>query len=400
MTVDISAGFMPLTDAALLIAAKEMGFAEEEGVALHLVRESSWANIRDRMAVGQFDIAHMLAPMPIAASLGLQPLSMPTIAPMALGLGGNAVTISLALARALADIGVGRGSSASECGKALASAVAARKAKGAEPLRLAVVHPFSGHNFELRYFLRASGIRPDTDVEIVIVPPPLMPDALAAGRIDGFCVGEPWNSVAVERGCGAVLTTKSAIWRSSPEKVLGVSEAYADGNPETLDKIVRALVKASHWCADRANAEALAQILSRDDYLRVPADIVRLGLSGRVKDAEAEDPDFLIFEKKAATFPWISHALWFYSQMAAAGFVTHSAKSAGIAARAYRPDLYRRAVASLGIPLPGANSKVEGALAEETAVGATGAGLTLGPDGFFDGRMFDPDELDAYISAK
>jgi two-component system, oxyanion-binding sensor len=400
MTVDISACFMPLTDAALLIAAQEMGFAEEEGVALHLVRESSWANIRDRMAVGQFDIAHMLAPMPIAASLGLQPLSVPTIAPMALGLGGNAVTISLDLMRTLADTGVSGSSSAAECGKALASAVAARKADGGEPLRLAVVHPFSGHNFELRYFLSASGIRPDTDVQIAIVPPPLMPDALAAGRIDGFCVGEPWNSVAAARGCGAVLTTKSAIWRSSPEKVLGVSEAYADGNPETLDKVVRALVKASRWCADRANAEALAQILSREDYLRVPADIIRLALSGRVRDAEAEDPDFLIFEKKAATFPWISHALWFYSQMAAAGFVTHSAKAAGIAARAYRPDIYRRAVASLGIPLPGANSKVEGALTKETAVGATGAGLTLGPDGFFDGRMFDPDELDAYISAK
>jgi two-component system, oxyanion-binding sensor len=398
MTIDIRTGFMPLTDAALLIAAKEMGFAEDEGVALHLVRESSWANIRDRMAVGQFDIAHMLAPMPVAASLGLQPLSVPTIAPMALGLGGNAVTTSLELARQLADIGVTGSSSAAECGAALASVIALRNAAGAQALRFAVVHPFSGHNFELRYFLNASGIRPDADVEIVIVPPPLMPDALASGRIDGFCVGEPWNSAAVADGHGRVLTTKSAIWRSSPEKVLGVGAAFADANPETLDRIVRALAKASHWCARPENLESLSQMLAGEKYLRVPAGIILLGLSGRVKDSAIADPDFLIFEKKAATFPWISHALWFYSQMVAAGFVTHSTEAAGIAARSYRPDIYRRAVASLGVPLPSANSKVEGALQSETAVGATGAGLTLGPDGFFDGRIFDPGRLDDYIA--
>ena len=397
MTIDIQAGFMPLTDAALLIIAKELGFAEEEGIALNLVRESSWANIRDRMAVGHFDIAHMLAPMPIAASLGLQPLSVPTIAPMALGLGGNAITVSNDVAKEIAGNGANDQWTASECGVALAGVIASRKQHGANRLRFAVVHPFSSHNFELRYFLRASAIDPDEDVEIVVVPPPLMPDALQKGRVDAFCVGEPWNSLAVEAGHGQILTTKSAIWRSSPEKVLGVGETFANAHPETLDKIIRSLVKASRWSANLANLEQLGRILSGDKYIRVGADILKFGLSGTVKNRNQADPDFLIFESKAATFPWISHALWFYSQMVVAGFVQHSAEAANIAARSYRPDIYRRAVTSLNTPLPGANSKVEGALIQPTAVGATGSGLVLGPDGFFDGKKFDPDSLDDYI---
>jgi two-component system, oxyanion-binding sensor len=400
MTIDIQAGFMPLTDAALLVVAKEIGFAEEEGIALTLVRESSWANIRDRMAVGHFDIAHMLAPMPIAASLGLQPLSVPTISAMALGLGGNAITISVETIQALESFGIVDDSTTVESGKGMAKLVALRHSQHKERLRLAVVHPFSAHNFELRYFLRASGINPDNDVEIVIVPPPLMPDALAAGRVDGFCVGEPWNSVAVNNGDGKVLTTKSAIWRSSPEKVLGVRTAFANAHEETLHKVIRALVRSSNWSAVSGNGEKLAHILSSEKYLNVPARILQSGLRGMVKDPNLADPDFLVFEQRAATFPWVSHALWFYSQMVAAGYVAHSPQAARIAAQSCRSDIYRRAVATLGIPLPGANSKVEGALTLPTAVGASGSGLVLGPDGFFDGRIFDPDKLDDYLEMK
>jgi two-component system, oxyanion-binding sensor len=198
----ITAGFVPLTDSLLLVAAVEKGFAAAEGVELTLVKESSWANIRDRVAVGQFDVAHMLAPMPIAASLGLSPIDAPVIAPMALGLGGNAVTVSLALWEQMRAAGAPDDLAAGPVGTALAKVVGA----GGPKLRFAVVHPHSSHNYELRYWLAASGIDPERDVEIVVLPPPFMPDALRAGRVDGYCVGEPWNSVAASAGVGRIAT--------------------------------------------------------------------------------------------------------------------------------------------------------------------------------------------------
>jgi two-component system, oxyanion-binding sensor len=221
----ITAGFMPLLDSAILIAAKEMGFAETEGVDLRLVKERSWANIRDRIAVEHFDMAHMLAPMPIAANLGLTPQALTLIAPFALGLGGNAVTVSTALWTKMEQFGEAAVGDPASVGRALQQVVTAQGTQGNTALKFAVVHPFSGHNYELRYWLAACGIDPDKDIEIVVVPPPLMSIALRDGTIDGFCVGEPWNSVAVNASVGRIITVKSAIWRSSPEKVLGVKRA-------------------------------------------------------------------------------------------------------------------------------------------------------------------------------
>ncbi|HUG61421.1 MAG TPA: ABC transporter substrate-binding protein, partial [Methylomirabilota bacterium] len=216
----VRAGFLPLLDAAILVAAHERGFAEAEGIALTLVRDTSWANIRDRMAVGHFDVAHMLAPMPIAARLGLLPMPLDVVAPMALGLGGNAVTVSESLARTMVEQGWSPGLDAEAAGRAVAAAVRSRAGRGLGRLTIAVVHPYSGHNYDLRYWLAASGVHPDRDVDIVVLPPPSMPEALASGRLDAFCVGEPWNSVAVDAGVGVIVTSKASIWRSSPEKVL------------------------------------------------------------------------------------------------------------------------------------------------------------------------------------
>ena len=182
---EIVAGFMPLLDSAVLVTAREKGFAAAEGVDLTLVRETSWANIRDRMAVGHFQVAHMLAPMPIAANLGLTPLAAKTIAPIALGLGGNAITVSNALWTRMAAHGELADLDPAAAGRALRGAVTDRSGARNVMLRFAVVHPFSGHNYELRYWLAASGIKPERDVEIVFVPPPLMADALANGTIDG-----------------------------------------------------------------------------------------------------------------------------------------------------------------------------------------------------------------------
>lgn len=400
---EIVAGFMPLLDSAVLVAAREMGFAAAEGVDLTLVRETSWANIRDRMAVGHFQVAHMLAPMPIAANLGLTPLAAKTIAPIAFGLGGNAITVSNALWTRMAAHGELADLDPAAAGRALRGVVTDRSGAGNVMLRFAVVHPFSGHNYELRYWLAACGINPERDVEIVFVPPPLMADALANGTIDGYCVGEPWSTAATINGLGRIVTIKAALWRSSPEKVLGAGASWAEQEPEALAALLRALCRSAQWCASPENHRELSEILAARAFIDRPAEWMLHGLSGALDLGGGEIrqvEDFFVPFAKAATFPWKSHALWFYSQLVRWGQVAHTDGNASIARETYRPDIYRSALKPLGVALPSANAKVEGALLSPTPVGSAGASLILGPDGFFDGTLFDPDKLDAYIAAQ
>ena len=389
----LTLGFLPLTDAAPLIVAKAQGFAEAEGLRLVLVRETSWANIRDKVALGHFDGAAMLAPMPIAASLGLGVLATPMIAPFAFGFGGNAITLSTAL---VAMMGTQPGD-----GPALQAQALARVPRTA-PLRLAVVHPFSAHNYELRYWLAFAGLDPDRDAEISVLPPPFMAEALGQGRIDGFCAGEPWGSLAVEAGVGAIVAVKSALWRQGPDKVLGLRADAPERRPLALPALLRALHAAARWSADPANRDALAQLLAQEDHIGKPAALLARALSGqlvlRPGDVPAPQPGFLEFHAHAANFPWRSHALWFAAQMARWGQVAPSPEIFATAAATYRPDLYRAALAPLGVDLPRADSKVEGALTRETPVASRRGALTLGPDGFFDGRLFDPDRIEAYLA--
>lgn len=402
MTHRIAAGIMPLLDSAILVVAREKGFAEAENLDLHLVREISWANIRDRMAVGHFDVAHMLAPMPIACNLGMTPLATPTLAPMALGLGGNAVTVSGSLWREMANTGAAGDLDPTTAGLALRATLAAGAKAGRPPLRFGVVHPHSGHNYELRYWLAASGVDPDRDVEIVILPPPLMADAMGAGHIDGYCAGEPWNTAAVVKNVGHIATVKAAIWKSSPEKILGVAAHWAQANPDVLAALLRALYRSAEWCAQPGKREELTALLSRPHYLDCPVDWLLPALSGQIQTGAGtvQVDDFFLPQAKAATFPWKSHALWFYSQMVRWGQIDATAENAAKALDTYRPDLYRLALKPLGVALPGANAKVEGALTSPTPVGSAGASLVLGPDGFFDGKVFDPDALSAYLKSQ
>ncbi|MDX8445251.1 CmpA/NrtA family ABC transporter substrate-binding protein [Mesorhizobium captivum] len=397
----ITAGFMPLFDSAVLVAAGEMGFAAREGIELKLHRETSWANIRDRIAIGHFDVAHMLGPMPLACSLGLTPLASETIVPFSLGLGGNCVTVSNTVWQGMAANGATPDLDPARAGAALGALI--RERAGREPLRFAVVHPHSGHNYELRYWLAACGIDPDRDIEIVIVPPPFMADALAAGRIDGFCVGEPWNSAAAAAGTGRIVTVKALLWRNSPEKVIGARRAWAEENPEALAALLRALHHSARWCQDPANRGELAALMARPAFLGQPEAIQMPVLTGRLQlggGAERRVEDFFLPFDKAANFPWKSHALWFYTQMVRWGQLPHTPGNLAIARDCYRPDLYRSALKPLGVALPGANAKVEGALKVATPVGSAGASLVLGPDGFFDGQIFDPDKIDAYIAGQ
>ena len=394
----IRAGFMPLLDASILVAAHELGFAAEQGIELRLIRETSWANIRDRVSVGQFDVALMLAPLPVAQNMGLSPLNVPLVAPFALGLGGNAITVSNPLFSAMQDSGADRSGDPRRAGEALRAVVERRQARGEQPLTLAVVHDYSGHAYELRYWLAACGIDPQRDVGITIVPPPLMSDALASGAIDGYCVGEPWNSIAEARGVGVIVTTKSAIWQSSPEKVLGLRKSWADTHGELLGQLLLALHNSAQWCAAPENRETLAGVLARDIYVGQPREILLRGLNGTMLP-DRVIADFLMFSQRAATFPWKSHALWYYSQMVRWGQLPFSPERVAIALETYRPDLYRQALGPHGIALPGASAKVEGRLTETTYMPAAGGRIALGPDGFFDGVSFDPDTIETYIKS-
>lgn len=402
MTRTVHAGFMPLLDCAPLIVAAARGFAGQEGLDLVVLRETSWATVRDRLAVRHLDVAHMLAPMPIAANLGLGPLSCPMQVPMSLGFGGNTVSVSRAVWEALSREGAPADFDAARTAVAMARVVATRKARGEAPLVFAVVHTHSAHHYELAYWLASAGIVPGADVELILVPPSLSAAALAAGQIDGFCAGEPWGSVAVAEGAGVIVTTKAHIWRASPEKVLGVRSEWADAEPHRLDALLRAVYRAAVWCDDPGNRDELSHLLARPEYIGQPAAALRPGLERRLTapDGAARTvPDLLTFADRAATFPWISHALWLYTQMVRWRQAEMSAAGLDIAAATYRPDLYRRALAPIGAMMPSANSKIEGALAVETPAGASGGRLTLGPDGFFDGQIFDPENALAYLES-
>jgi ABC-type nitrate/sulfonate/bicarbonate transport system substrate-binding protein len=356
----ISAGFMPLFDCLILAAAREKGFAAAEDIELTLMRESSWANIRDRIAVGHFDVAHMLAPMPVAAALGLNPIPAAILAPFALGLNGNAITLSLPLWRRMVDQGAPPDLDPAGVGAALAKVIAL----GTRP-RLAMVHQHSAQNYELRFWLAACGIDPEKDVELVVVPPPLMTDALKAGAIDGHCVAEPWGSASVLAGAGRIATTKSKIWPRSPEKVLGVSARWAAESPESLAALLRALHAAARWCADPAHHAEAAAILALPQYLGLPEDVMMRGLSGRLEVEQGLFLQVADYFVSNANYPWPAHAAWFYSQMLRWGHVQPEPDSAARAAACFRPDLFAAA-------LPGA------------------VPASLEPQIFFDGTPFEP----------
>ncbi|WIJ24933.1 CmpA/NrtA family ABC transporter substrate-binding protein [Devosia sp. RR2S18] len=396
-TTHLTAGFLPLLDSVLLVLAHEKGFAAEEGIELHLTRETSWANIRDRAALGHFDIAQMLAPMPIAASLGLTPLATPMVAPVVLGLGNNGITVSAELWLAMEAEGAPADLSAGPTGAALAKVVVTSSRK----LRFGVVHQTSSHNYELRYWLAASGVRPDHDVEIVVLPPPLLPEALGSGGIDGYCVGEPWNSVGVATQGARIATVKAAIWQASPDKVIGMRSDWALAHPELVSAVVRAIYRAGLWCDDPANRHETAEIMARPAYLDQPAAIVSRALTGRLDQGGgniAEIENFFLPHQSAANFPWKSHALWYYSQMVRWGEACESAENATAAAATFRPDLYRAALAPLGANVPAADSKTDGERHTAGDIAGHPGPLTLHSDRFFDGGVFDSNDLSAYIA--
>jgi len=400
VTENLTIGFLPLVDACLPILAHEHGFAEDEGLALTFQRDVSWATVLDRLLYGHSDAAHMLAPLAIATTLGRGRPAQPLAAPFALGLNGNAITLTPELAAKVAE--PGRLADPIRLGAALAEEARARKAAG-KRLHLGVVHRYSSHSYMLRYWLAASGIRPDEDIEIVTVAPPFVADAMETGEIDGACVGEPWNSAAVARGVGVIVLATAQIWRRGVEKVLAFRAPVLEARRPAAEALIRAMRKAGAHFVDPANWEANAAILARPEYVGADPRLVLGAISDRlvlVQGAEpVHYPDFMFQHREAANFPWVSQAEWLYTQLVRWDRLAYSGADAEAAARVFRPDVYRSALAGTGDMLPGASSKVEGSLARPTAVTAQQGAMVLADNSFFDGRSFDPDDVEGYIAS-
>ena len=395
----LTIGFLPLVDACLPILAREHGFAEDEGLSLRMVRDVSWATVLDRLLYGHSDAAHMVAPLAIAATLGRGRPAQPLSVPFVLGLNGNAVTLRPDLADQVCPAG-DLGDPAA-VGAALRTLALAR-AEAGTPLRFGVVHRYSSHNYMLRYWLAACGIRPDRDVEISTVPPPFCADALEAGEVDGICVGEPWNSVAVERGVGRIVLATAQIWRRGVEKVLALREPVLADKRDAVERLIRAMCRAGRHFLDPENWDTNAAILARPEYLDGDPVLIRRAISDRLLLAQGGElvhyPDFMFQYREAANFPWVSQAEWLYGQMVRWERGIFQAVDAARAARVFRPDVYRSALVGSGEPLPGASSKVEGSLHGATAVGTQQGRMTLQSNRFFDGKVFDPADIAGYLA--
>ena len=395
----VTLGFIPLSDCAPLVVAQEKGFFAKYGLEVSLSKETSWANLRDKLSFGMLDGAQMLASMPIAMTAGVGPVKKPVINALTLDLNGNAITVSEALYQRMLEADAPAMTESPLSARGLKTLLDADREAGREPLTFAVVFPTSTHNYELRYWMAAAGIDPDTDVRLVVIPPPQMVGALRDGEIDGYCVGEPWNELAVREGLGRVLITKYELWNNSPEKVFGVTEEWAMQNPNTLQALQMALLDACRWVDQPQNRLEVAQVISQPVYVNAPEDVVRMSMLGTFQYAHNEFPrslpDFNVFHRYAANYPWVSHAKWLITQMVRWGQIDQPVDISALAERVYRTDLYRQAARALDIAVPVAECKREGEHGTDWQLGVN----ELGADRFFDGRVFDPADPVSYLKS-
>lgn len=393
---EVRLGFIPLTDCAPLIVALEQGFFARYGLEVTLSREPSWANIRDKICFEMLDGGQMLAGMPLAATLGAESFVQPMVTAFTMSLNGNAITVSKTLHERMGQADPQAMEQMPLGARALRKLIEECKSQGERPLRFAMVFPSSSHNYLLRYWLASAGIDPDRDVVISVIPPPQMVAHLRAGLIDGYCVGEPWNTLAVEEGIGRVLISSYEIWNNHPEKVFAVTRAWAEAHPNTHRAILMALIQAAIWLDAPGNREQAARLLARPEYVNAAESSLRAGILGRFRyhrdDVEKSMPDFHVFHRYAANFPWISHAEWIICQMLRWGQLAGPIDVKRAAAGVYRPDLYRQAAAALGLSCPPADQKPEGWHDQPWLLATPTDSFTMGPDRFFDGATFDSAE--------
>ncbi len=375
-------GYIPLVDAGALLVAVDHGFAAEQGLDVELVREVSWANIRDKLNIGLFDAAHLIAPVAIASSLGLGHVKVPIVAPFGLGLNGNAITVSPSLHAAIAAAADGSLLDPMVTARALARVVASRKAKGEEPLTFGMTFPFSTHNYQLRFWMAAGGVDPDEDVRLVVLPPPYMVESLANRHVDAFCVGAPWNSIAVDLGIGCIVQFGCDIVARAAEKILGVRSRWAQEQPDVVARLVRAHRRAADFIDDAANRDEVAALLTTPGRIEVAPDVIRRTFEGRIKVAPGgmtrTSERYLMLGRDGAARPDPAQAAWLYAQMVRWGQASLSSDLLAAAKAVFRPDLYDAALAAPDVEPLGAPADHIGAFA---------------------GPAFDPNDIAAHLAA-
>ena len=345
-TTAVRVGFVPLVDAAPLVAARELGYFADEGLRVTLERQLGWANVRDKLVYGHLDASHALLGIPVASALRLDWFGRPLVSVMSMGTGGDAITLS----RSLVESGV------------KTAATLARRVKdphAQRPLVLAHVFGCSMHHYLLREWLASAELDPDTDVRLCVVPPPQMPEQLARGHIDGFCAGEPWNTTADRAGCGSIVAATTDIVPAHPEKVVAVSRQWADGNAGTVRAMVRALLRACAYCDEPANVDALADLLAEPRYVGAPREALAtslrldrtLALTPRFASIRPGDWQMRSFAPRS-TFPSATHAAWFVEQMIRWGHAPCDADPAELAESCTDARYYREAAAEMGVECP------------------------------------------------
>ncbi|MEL6465544.1 MAG: CmpA/NrtA family ABC transporter substrate-binding protein [Pseudomonadota bacterium] len=382
----LNCGYVPLVDSAPLIVAQELGFAADEGLSLNLLRQPSWAALRDLLALGHLDAAHMLAPMPIAMSLGLSGPKVKIDALMVLSVNGTVIGVSNAVAETMRHLGWPGGfSTPSATVGPLLSALD-------RPLRVGVPFPYSMHRLLFEYWIAHADERHASDIHIITTPPPLMAEAVAADEIDVFCVGEPWGSVAVAHDVGELVLPGAAIWTHAPEKVLAARHEWVEDNSGIVGALMRAVARAAAWLDVPKNRPLAIEILARSAHLDLPHAALDHALMGRFATqfgaAPVDVPGFLRFHEHAANFPWRSQAAWIGAEIARLEDLDPD-QAIKVAQQTMRPDCYRQHLGPVGVDMPGASSKIEGAMTHPMAVASTRGEMILGPDAFFDGKTFD-----------
>ena len=400
-------GFIKLTDMAPLAIAKELGYFEEEGLFVSIEAQANWKNVLDRVIDGQLDGSHMLAGQPIAAQAGFgRQAKLQT--PFSMDLNGNGITVSNEVWSKMKP-NVAKDSEGKTIhpikADAIAPVVKEYKESG-KPFKMGMVFPVSTHNYEIRYWLAAAGIHPGmytaeniqgqvgADVLLSVTPPPQMPATLEAGTIYGYCVGEPWNQQAVFKGIGVPVTTNYDVWKNNPEKVFVMTQQFMDENPNTAIAVTKALIRAGKWLDDPANRPEAVGILSMPDYVGADSAVIANSMTGTFEFEKGDKrsmPDFNVFYKYNATYPFYSDAIWFLTQMRRWGQIPESKPAAwyhSTAKSVYRPDIWKKAAELLV-----KEGKIPASDIPETD------GYKPATSDFIDGNTFDGKDPLAYINS-
>ncbi len=373
-----------LTDSAPVVMADALGLFAHAGLDVEISIEPSWANVADKLSYGLVDCAVMPPPLALAIELGLRGPKAEVIVPITLSTGGNSVTFTREVAAHIADETKVKDAAAPDAlalGRGFAIWLGGRASRGG-PARLGVEHVFSTHNLLLRYWLAASGINPDEDVELVVVPPAQTIEALAERRIVGFCAGAPWGKLAAAAGYARPVLPGSAIWQQHPEKCLAASARFAEKNPQRLDALLGALLAGGRHCETPANTQTIAAQVA--ETLSLPESAVASSLPGAPAEPGVDRSHFF---DHAINFPWRSQAYWFLIQMARWGWLEQDTDLVEVAARVYQPDLYAKAAAAAVLAIPLADWKPEGGHEEGWSVAAAPQPIAMMSDRFCDGKI-------------